>query len=348
MPILLLALLPVPPKFTGELARANEAQRQTTADVLQVVFDLVLAPLKQGAREGTAIDCVDGKRRLCFPILSAWIADHAEYAALQGIGSKSCPKCEVRCEELGGDPRRMYETRDYMRYREKALRHQPAEAAGIAEYFQPLGLKIRNNVCTGLDRVSPANLHKPDLLYNIYLGLFKHMMQWVEGCKKKHKRQQAFDDAWQELPPYPRFSVPKKAYGEITQWQGKEMRNLSHCISALLASALRNPDTSQYQNFKSALKCVSALVDFILMAQYRGHTPDTLSYMESYLQTFHQTKDIFLEFCTSKATRAQANRPDRELRELRADQRAKEVRHRTVANRRRLADQGRIERSGQI
>ena len=42
-----------------------------------------------------------------------------------------------------------------MLYREKALRHEPAEAAGIAEYFQRLGVKIGNNVFTRLDRVSP-------------------------------------------------------------------------------------------------------------------------------------------------------------------------------------------------
>jgi len=242
----------------------------------------------------------------------------------------------------------MYETRDYMLYTEKALRHEPAEAAGIAEYFQQLGMKIGNNVFTGLDRVSRVDLHKPDLLNNIYLALFKHMMEWVERFLKKHKRQQAFDDAWKEIPPYPGFSVPKKAYCEMTQCQGKEMRNLGHCISAVLASALRNPDSSQYQDFKSALKCVSALVDFTLMAQYCSHTPDTLSYMESYLQTFHQTKAIFLEFRTSKATRAQANRQDRELRELMADQGAKEVRHRTVTNRRRLADEERVERSDRL
>ena len=163
------------------------------------------------------MDCADGKTRFCFPILSAWIADHAEHAALQGIGSKSCPRCEVPRNGLGGDPQRMYETRDYILYREKALRHEPGEAAGIEEYFQRLGVKIGNNVFTGLDRVTPADLHKLDLLHNIYLGLFKHMMEWVEGFLKKHKRQQAFDDAWKEIPPYPGFSVPKKAYCEITQ-----------------------------------------------------------------------------------------------------------------------------------
>jgi len=112
MPILLLALLPVPPKFTGESARSNEAERQTNADTLWAFFDLVLAPLQPVAQEGSVIGCADGKTRLCFPLLSAWIVDHAEHAALQGIGCKSCPKCEVPCEELGGDPRRIYETRD--------------------------------------------------------------------------------------------------------------------------------------------------------------------------------------------------------------------------------------------
>jgi len=67
------------------------------------------------------------------------------------------------------------------------LRHELAEAAGIAKYFQRLVVKIGNKVFTGLDQVSPADLHKPDLWHNIYLGLFKHMMEWVERFLKKHK-----------------------------------------------------------------------------------------------------------------------------------------------------------------
>jgi len=71
MPILLLALLPVPPKFTGESARADEAQRQINVDVLRTVFDVVLAPLQLVVQEGTVMDCADGKTPLCFAILSA-------------------------------------------------------------------------------------------------------------------------------------------------------------------------------------------------------------------------------------------------------------------------------------
>ena len=82
-------------------------------------------------------------------------------------------------------------------------------------------MKIDRNVFSGLYRVSPADLHKPDLLHNIYRGLFKHRMKRIEGFLKKHKRQQAFEDIWKALPPYLGFNVPKNTYQEVTQWQAK-------------------------------------------------------------------------------------------------------------------------------
>jgi len=123
------------------------------------------------------MDCAGSKTRLYFPFLSAWIADHAEHAALHGIGSKSCPKCEVPCKELGGNLPKMYGTHNYILYREKALRHELAGVASIAEYFQQVGVKIGRNVFARLDRVNPADLHMPDRLHNIYLSLFKHRME---------------------------------------------------------------------------------------------------------------------------------------------------------------------------
>jgi len=80
------------------------------------------------------------------------------------------------------------------------------------------------------------------------------MVQGVEGFLKRHKRQQAFDDARKEILPYSIISVPKKACWEVIQWQGKEMRNLSRCISTVLASALRNLHNSQHHDFQNPLK----------------------------------------------------------------------------------------------
>ena len=125
------------------------------------------------------------------------------------------------------------------------------------------------------------------------------------------------------------------------------MHNLGPSISAPLASALRNPDSFPHQDFNIALKCVRGLVEFSLMTQYRSHTLDTLAYMEGYLLTFHQMKDILLEGRTSRSTRTEVNRQDRELRRLMANQIAQEAHHISAAQRRPQADQNRLQRVNQ-
>ena len=170
----------------------------------------------------------------------------------------------------------------------------------------------------GLYRVSAPDLHVRDLLHTIYLGLFRHMMDWIQGFLKKHGRLQAFDHAWMTLLPYPGFLVPKKAYLEVPQWQGKEMRNLALCLLGVLAVALRQPDSAQLIPFKRALESVRALFDFNMMAQYRSHTDETLAYIEDYLGRFYQMQDVFLEFRVSKCTQAKIDEERKELRRQRA------------------------------
>ena len=108
--------------------------------------------------------------------MAAWITDQAEHGALHGIGSKSCPKCEVPSKELGGNPQKIYEARDYGLYWEKAWKQESGEA-GIAEYFQQVRVKIGRNLFTELYWVNTAEVHKPHLLHNVYLSLFKHMIE---------------------------------------------------------------------------------------------------------------------------------------------------------------------------
>jgi len=75
MAILLLGRVPIPPKLTKS-SSADKLQRQINADTLRGIFELMFAPLNRAAREGTPIDCADGKIWRCFPIMSGWIADH--------------------------------------------------------------------------------------------------------------------------------------------------------------------------------------------------------------------------------------------------------------------------------
>ena len=144
------------------------------------------------------------------------------------------------------------------------------------------------------------------------------MMDWIQGFVKKHGGLLAFDDAWKTLLPYSGFFVPKKAYLEVKQWQGKAMWNLGRCLLWVIAVALRQPDSTQVISFKCALECLRGLVDFNMMAQYRSHTDETMAYMEDYLGRFHQMKDVFMEFGVSKHTQSKIDEERKELRRQRA------------------------------
>jgi len=91
------------------------------------------------------------------------------------------------------------------------------------------------------------------------------------------------------------------------------MRNLGRCVLGVLAVALHQPGSAQLIPFKCALGCVRALVDFNMLAQYRSHTAETITYMEDYLDMFHKMKDIFLEFQVTKRIRAKIDEQRRQL-----------------------------------
>ena len=149
-------------------------------------------------------------------------------------------------------------------------------------------------------------------------------MEWVQDFLKKHDRLDNFDEAWSTMGAYPGFMVPKKAYQQVSQWQGKEMRNLGRIFLPAFTAALRTPTEAQRHLFRAATLCVAALIYFHLLAQYKTHTEATLQGMQNALDSFYQEKDIFQEFRVGK--RAQKD-IDTAIAEL-ASKQAKEARTR--------------------
>jgi len=114
MAVPLLTLLPIPSKFS-KFPKADQHQSKINTDTLQDVFELIFASLQDVAHTGMPIDCANAKGGQCYPILSAWIADHMENVTLHGLKLNACPKCKVSTHELGTNAR-SHQTRDYTRY----------------------------------------------------------------------------------------------------------------------------------------------------------------------------------------------------------------------------------------
>ena len=138
---------------------------------------------------------------------------------------------------------------------------------------------------------------KPDILHVVYLGIFEtHLMKWIVGFLKKYKQLQTFDTIWKSLAAYPSYSALNKEYSRVSQWTGKEMRNLVQVILPCFAASLCHPNAAEPPIFTKALTSVRSIVDFTLMSQYTSHTDETIEYLEQYLKAFHDHKDVFKEY----------------------------------------------------
>ena len=125
MAMILLALLPVPPKLKN--SRDSTVSAENNA-VIHYVLAAVLEGLSEAGKNGITLDCADGQRRHCFPVLCAWIADHMEPVLLQNIKNNSCPRCKVPPERLGEpllgfDGPEAYPLRNHQRYQQLAKRY---------------------------------------------------------------------------------------------------------------------------------------------------------------------------------------------------------------------------------
>ncbi|KAF8534348.1 hypothetical protein BDD12DRAFT_706774, partial [Trichophaea hybrida] len=163
----------------------------------------------------------------------------------------------------------------------------------VEDWFDSTSARPVPCIFWDLPHVEAYDLHRPDILHNIYIGMFDHLMTWIEGFLQRHGKATVFDQIWSNIPPYPDFYHPGKAYRQVTQWSGKEMRNFGRIIYPAFAAALHNPLPRQRVVFRKALACVRSLVYWSLVVQYRIQTTETLNYLADYLEEFHATKDVF-------------------------------------------------------
>jgi hypothetical protein len=301
--IMLLALLPISASVV-----ANRA-------VIHRILTRILSPLNQYSSSGLWVTCADLLDRICYPRVVGWIADHKENCLLYHIKNNLCPICEIDHDNMGsgeiGTPR------DYLLYKRYYENGEMSELDAVNIH------PVSTSLFWSIDFLSTPLPWKPDLLHVLFLGLFKHLMEWLEEFLKHHGRFKRFNELWKSMEPYPNIHIPTRCYNEISQWQGVEMRSFSRIIHCCLAASLSYPfpTTGSRQNwlFKKAISCTSALVDFSLVASYKSHDEETLKYLQQYLQAFHTHKDIFLQFRANRSARAAADAAGKETRRVLAE-----------------------------
>src|SRR5215208_6554759 len=241
-----------------------------------------------------------------------------EYVKLLELKPQSYPKCEVGFADLqimGKD----WPARDYQAYVEKRLEADDGHRRS-AEELNELGVSLFHPALSSLPNINADNLHKPDLLHGIHLNLTLDVLEWTVAFLTKHKHTDAFDRAWLSLSPHVNFERFTKAYSQITQWKGKELRHTRKILISTVAAALTAPSPAEHASFRKMQQCLLAYVNFYLMAQYKFHNETTLGYMTDYWEEFAALREEpFRQFRPKAKAKTQSESFKRKQKKALAD-----------------------------
>jgi hypothetical protein len=130
---------------------------------------------------------------------------------------------------------------------------------------------------------------------------------------KTHEGLDKYNAIWLSVPAYHNLTPKNKPYEEVSEWNGKEMKEMSRFLLGVVTQSLQGGNPAQSPIFNLAIECTRVLSDFCMYAQYKSHDDATLSYMEDALHRFHTFKEVFLLMRAGKKGKAKANELRTEL-----------------------------------
>lgn len=266
---------------------SNPTTRQTKLwELFHFCMSLILEPIRSAGRDGVLMTCADGKVRRVHPILAAYMADYPEQCLIGCCPQNSCPICLIdpkdRGDPLPDDPGIMRDPKTIL----AALRSQAAKkrpARGKPSEHERLHLRaVEEPFWADLPYANIFGCFTPDILHQLHKGVFKdHLVNWCIAMASAAE----IDNRFKCMPSHPTLRHFKKGISTISQWTGREHKEMEKVFATLIYGAVK-PEVSAVAR---------AIIDFIYYASFETHTTTTLNRLQEALDTFHEFKDIFVQ-----------------------------------------------------
>ncbi|KAF9032528.1 hypothetical protein BDZ89DRAFT_1100996 [Hymenopellis radicata] len=252
----------------------KSARRHMLANLFHACLGHITEPLKDAAEMGVVLASGDGMRRRTHPIFAAYIGDYPEQVLVTCSTTGRCPKCVIRRKDIGKDT-----TAREMKDLNAALTALAAlddgeaafvdacKEAGIKPIFHPFW------ECLPLSNVYLAIT--PDMLHQLYQGVFKHLKRWVIDAYGPGKLTRVRD-----------------GISSLSRVTGVEHNQMSSILLGLIVD-LPLPGYNAATRQK-LIRAVESMLDFLYLAQYPVHSEKTLDLLEAALDRFHANKDVFV------------------------------------------------------
>jgi hypothetical protein len=124
------------------------------------------------------------------------------------------------------------------------------------QYLEDQAVGTSEGVFWNVKCISPTTIIVPDILHTVYLGMVRHVTDWVTSFLEQHSRIDKFNQLWAMMPPYASFALFNKPFSQVMQWSGKAMKALGRVIVPVFVATHVNPSARQRIPFTEALLCV--------------------------------------------------------------------------------------------
>ncbi|KAF8602204.1 hypothetical protein BDV93DRAFT_533541 [Ceratobasidium sp. AG-I] len=188
----------------------KKTRRCFRGDLLHRSLEVIFEPLTTASVDGMLARCADGYLRHIYPIISAWIADWPEQNDLAGTTQSGCPKCchKWKGRGQGGPSAPLCDPGKTQQRSKRVLKRH------LVTPWVPFW--------ANLPHVDIGRALAPDLLHQLYKGMFEHAKDWVEDLLGTNEFNRRFKD----MPPAQDLRKFKNGFTTVKAWAGRESRDM--------------------------------------------------------------------------------------------------------------------------
>jgi hypothetical protein len=140
----------------------------------------------------------------------------------------------------------------------------------------------------------------------MHISMLDHLQKCVFHFMKMHEWLVKYNAIWLSVPAYHDLISKNKSYEEVSQWNGKKMKEMSQYLLGVVTQSLQGRCYAQRPIFNRVIVCTWVLLEFYMYGRYKSHDYATLSFMQDALHRVHTLKDGFLLRRAGNMTKAKA------------------------------------------
>jgi hypothetical protein len=117
-------------------------------------------------------------------------------------------------------------------------------------------------------------------MHPMQIGMLEHIEKWIFHFMKTYDHLDKYNAIWLSMPRYYDLTRNNRLYDEVSQWTGKETKEMSQYLLGVETQSLKGGNSTEHPIFNRAIECTRAMLEFYMYARYKSYNDGTLSYLE--------------------------------------------------------------------